>query len=737
MPVSEENQLNNPAAISGSETLPDVSIIIVSYNVASLLADCLNSLIKRPADGLNIEIIVVDNASADGSPDLVRQNFPEVKLVANQYNYGFPRGCNQGLRRARGRYLFFLNPDAALEAGSLQKLVGFMEKQPRAGIVAPLVRYPDGSLQPNRRRFPGPALAFVESTILERYRPFRNLPALRRFKFSDVSPEQAHEVDWIVGAAFLVRREVIEAIGGLDERYFMYSEELDFCRRAKEQGWQIWYEPAAAAVHQEGQSSKQDVPARHINFHTSKLSYYRKFYGRTYAGLLRSFLLGSYLFQYAEEWAKLQLRHKPDLRRERLQLIRKVLASGLRPYRSPYPRPLAELDICLLSAEYFPQPGGVGDYTACLGMALAAAGAGSVEVLTGQSNRQPAEPTLPAEALVKKWGWQSLPQIAKYLRRRPVAVLNIQYQTGAYSMRPAINFLPLYLKLVMGQERPKIITTFHDLRVPYLFPKAGRLRKQVNRLLLKSGDMTVVTNPADYRQALEWGARQARLKLIPIGSNITPGNAFEDAAARNSYRASLGIAESDFAVGYFGLLNPGKGVDTLLEAFGQLLKKDQSWKLVIIGGEAGETDLTNRPYARELEELIRRLGIEKHIIRTGHLDPAQTSKALLALDGVALPFREGASFRRGSLLAPLAHGLPVVTTQPSRETQSGPEEPQLIDRQNVLLVAPAQPGLLANALEELRQNSTLRESLRTGALELSRNFSWDGIASRFLEIYQN
>ena len=481
--------------------VPAMSVVIVSYNVSRLLADCLTSLLEGE-DGLDIEIIVVDNASQDDSVELVRTQFPTVKLIENAYNYGFPRACNQGWRKSRGQTVFFLNPDATVAPHTLTALLAFLNEHPQAGIVGPQIHYPDGALQSTRRRWLGRALAFIESTPLQHRTPLKKLASLKRFYYEDQPADQVQTVDWLVGAAFLVRREVLEELGGLDERFFMYSEELDFCRRASQSHWQIWYTPAASVVHQEGQSSRQNVAARIINFETSKLAYYRKYYGPLYTTILRTFLLGTHVVEYGEEWAKLQLRHKPALRRERLTMLREVLKSRFRPYHSKLPRPVDQLEITLLSAEYFPQVGGVGDYTACLAEVFKEAGA-NVTVLTGAANQPPS----PALAGPQRWNWSALKTIERNLRLHPADILNIQYQTGAYNMHPAINFLPLYLRWKMGSHRPKIVTTFHDLLVPYLFPKAGPVRNWVNRVLLRTSDATVVTNEARPTKSFKLGCQ--------------------------------------------------------------------------------------------------------------------------------------------------------------------------------------------------------------------------------------
>ncbi len=703
-----------------------VSVIIVSWNVAELLPDCINSVLAASLPGFRLEIIVVDNASGDGSPALVRQHFPQVKLIANAHNFGFGRACNQGWRQSQGEYVFFLNPDATVAPDALQVLLEFLQTHPHVAIVGPQLRYPDGSIQSSRRRFLSPALAFVESTVLQRYRPFKNLPALHRFYMHDQNQDIPQSVDWLVGAALLVRREILVATGGFDERYFMYSEESDLARAAIPYG-QTWYVPQAQVMHREGVSSAKDVAQRHLNFHTSKVSYFRKWYGPFFAAALKNFLLATYLFQAAEEGAKFLIGHKRPLRRERLQIIRKVLASGLRPYRSPWPHTVSEASVALLTAEYTPQPGGVGDYTACLARALTE-NTGTVEVISNN--------------LISNWNWSCLTQIADYVKQKRFDALNIQYQTGAYRMHPAINCLPLYLKWKLrGQPRPRVVTTFHDLREPYLFPKAGPVRRWVTQLLLKSSDYAVVTNLQDYAHALTLGIAPARLKLIPIGSNITPLPAPES-DQRQQWRQQWGIAPGQFVIGYFGLLNRSKGLDILLKALA--LIKNLDWKFLLIGGETGATDRTNATYAQELIALAQTLGLTDKIIWTNHLDPVATSQALYTLDIAVLPFRDGASLRRGSLLATLAHALPVITTNETIIGKTPPDlkVPQLSHLQNCYMLdmqetTEAQTVVqLADAIQLLHSDPALRSRLAENAAWLTReNFGWPAIAAALLEVF--
>jgi GT2 family glycosyltransferase len=298
--------------------------VIVSWNVRELLRACLASLPLADAD---LEVIVVDSASADGTPAMVQAEFPAVRLIASVENLGYTRGNNRGLEQARGRYLFVLNPDTELLPGALEALRAYMDANPRIGLVGPQLVAPDGTPQSTRRRFPTLALAFFESTWLGGLTP---AGWRRRYYARDLPPDEPAEVDWVVGAALFVRRAAWEQVGGLDEGYFMYSEELDWQRRMRAAGWLVAHLPAARVVHHEARSSAQVPAATHIRFNTSKVRYYRKYHGAAAAEVLRWYLLGHFAVQLGLEALKGLLGHKRDLRRARVAAYRDVLRSGLR-----------------------------------------------------------------------------------------------------------------------------------------------------------------------------------------------------------------------------------------------------------------------------------------------------------------------------------------------------------------------------------------------------------------------
>jgi N-acetylglucosaminyl-diphospho-decaprenol L-rhamnosyltransferase len=303
----------------------DLSVVILNWNVRDLLDRCLASI---RSSRYTIEIVVVDNASTDDSVALVRDKYPQITLIVNDSNRGFTGGNNQGIAASHGRYVLVLNPDTEIVGEALDRLADYLEAEPRAGAVGPLLLNPDRSIQPSRRRFPTVITGFFESTWLQRLTP---RGVLSRYTMDDVPANVVQDVDWLNGACTLFRREMLDRVGAYDEaNFFMYSEELDLCRRIKAAGWRIAYVPAAQVIHYEGKSSEQAVAARHIYFNTSKVRYFRKWHGRGVAEALRLWLLSQYVWQIGLEAIKYALGHRRELRRQRIGVFGQVLRSGLK-----------------------------------------------------------------------------------------------------------------------------------------------------------------------------------------------------------------------------------------------------------------------------------------------------------------------------------------------------------------------------------------------------------------------
>lgn len=301
--------------------MSDLSVSVVAYRTPELLRRCLSALSPE------FEVFVVDNASDDDTSDLLGTDFPWVRRIANPSNVGFGAAHNQALRLASGRYWLVLNSDAAPLPGALRTLIDFMDANPEVAVAGPRLRYPSGDIQPARRRFPTAATLFLESTQLQRF--WSDNRVLRRFYMQDRPEDVVQDVDWLVGACLCVRASAASTVGLFDERFFMYSEELDWCRRFRRAGWRVSYVPTAEVLHLEGGSSRADLAARDQRFQASKLAYTAKWHGPLLALALRAYLVGEYVFRAVEETGKLALGSQAALRRERLRIIRIGLKSAL------------------------------------------------------------------------------------------------------------------------------------------------------------------------------------------------------------------------------------------------------------------------------------------------------------------------------------------------------------------------------------------------------------------------
>lgn len=312
----------------------DVSIIIVSWNVADLLAGCLNTILESPiainqpdGDKPVVEIIVVDSASSDRTVLMLQENYPQIRLLAQNENVGFTRGNNIGLEAAQGRYLFLLNPDTEIIDHTIPQMVNYLDENPKVGIVGPHTLNTDGTYQSSRRHFPTKTLAFFESTWLQAFAP---KAMMDEFYVSNAPEDATLEVDWMQGSALMARREVYEQVGGLDEGYVMYSEEMDWQKRIKDAGWKAVFLGTATIIHHGGKSTEQIGAQKHIWFQESKLRYFRNHHGKTFAAILRVFLLKNYLWQIAIEGIKGAIGHKRKMRQERVRTYWQVLRSGLK-----------------------------------------------------------------------------------------------------------------------------------------------------------------------------------------------------------------------------------------------------------------------------------------------------------------------------------------------------------------------------------------------------------------------
>jgi GT2 family glycosyltransferase len=251
-------------------TTPRVSALIVSYNTRDLVLEAIESI----AGTTGVEVIVVDNASGDGSADTVAAHHPGVRLIRSTTNLGFAAGVNLAAATARADQLLVLNSDARLQPGSLEIMGELLDNQPHAGLVAPALRYADGRPQPSAFCFPGLAQVALDLFPIDRLASTHWNGRLQA--------SQPIEIDHPLGACMLIRRSAWQDVGPLDEGYFMYVEEVDWCRRARARGWSIWHHPAAIAVHHGGQSTRQQADVMFAQLWRSRLRYYQRYAGPGY-----------------------------------------------------------------------------------------------------------------------------------------------------------------------------------------------------------------------------------------------------------------------------------------------------------------------------------------------------------------------------------------------------------------------------------------------------------------------
>ena len=300
--------------------MTDLSVVIVNWNTGDLLAQCLASL-RHARPALSLELIVVDNASTDGSAHGFPQEGDGLRLITHTSNLGFARACNRGIRESRGRYILLLNPDTRVLPGSLEAMLVFMDAHPEAGAAGPALLNPDGSLQPSGGRFPSLRGLLAIHPIIARFFPAPEDP-LRRRDFSRVA-----EVEEVSGACLLIRRSAWEAVGPLDEAFFLYFEEVDWCLRLTRQGWKVYYVPQARVIHHWRSRTDPDPQAQLYHLRSQRY-YVRKHFGRGPFLLLTAVCLVVHTCLLAMGLIRWLLRPEPSHRQDlcrSMQLLRVCL----------------------------------------------------------------------------------------------------------------------------------------------------------------------------------------------------------------------------------------------------------------------------------------------------------------------------------------------------------------------------------------------------------------------------
>ncbi len=385
--------------------------------------------------------------------------------------------------------------------------------------------------------------------------------------------------------------------------------------------------------------------------------------------------------------------------------------------------------VLFVTGEYPPLVGGIGDYTRHLVQELVHLGI-EVGVLT-RRGATPTEKAASGRAVtvfpeVERW---RLP-VLELVRRRATGfdLVHLQYQAAAFDLGAAG---PLMADWLRWRGGPPVVVTFHDLRVPYLFPKAGPLRSAAVRRLARRAHAVVVTNAADAHQVRAWvgdAPSAPAVRVIPLGNNVP--TALPPDFDRQVWRARWGVQPGEYLMVHFGLVNRSKGIPALLRAHDRLLRAGLPVRLLFLGEPLGASDPTNAEHLREIEALIAELNLGNGWTGwTGRLPPEEIAAGLAAADVVVLPYQDGASLRRTTLITALAHGCAVVTTTPEAPI------PLLQPDHNVVFARRDDPGDLARRIALVLRREDTRRRLARGAKQLAPRFEWRAIAEQHRALY--
>jgi len=260
-----------------------LSVSIVNYNDGELITGLLDSVYSSEAD-FDYEVIVTDNGSTDGSAEMIESKYPEAKLIRNGENLGFARAQNAGIGASIGEYILLLNPDATIERRAMKRLVSFMDSHEEAGAAGGKILNPDGSIQLSGKKFPTPLTALF--LTLGIHKLFPNNPVTKGYYMSEESYDQAQEVDHVMGSFLIARRAAISTAGLMDENFFLYCDDVDWCMRIKQEGYKIFYTPDAVMTHKKGGTTSRDSRRCIIEHHRSLWYFYRKWYYKKYPRLI-------------------------------------------------------------------------------------------------------------------------------------------------------------------------------------------------------------------------------------------------------------------------------------------------------------------------------------------------------------------------------------------------------------------------------------------------------------------
>ena len=744
----------------------DVSIIIVSYNVREHLERCLSSIFNSTARRPAFEAIVIDNASSDRSPEMVRLDFPAATLIANSENAGFAAACNQGIEIARGRYLLLLNPDATLLDDTLKKTIDFMDAHPEAAAAGCKLLHPDGSWHPSTRPFSTLANQLCSRVpILNKIgAPTTSPEYLER----ELDPDAVRAVDYVWGAFLLMRREDVESIGPLDERFFMYSEDEDWCYRARRAGRSIYYAPVATAVHAKGQSSKLARERMRTELFRSRYMYFLKHRGRAVAEAYRLLLGLTACLQVIAvgiRWPRSEGRNERVRRfHDELSLAKSALTGrGFRDPQPPFPRPAAtragdrveraegsgpaagmrvadppmaeksaprtrgEIRVLMVETGGW---GGVALYAYDLCNALGKVGARVSLATTGDYEFAAAEKGFKAATVLLDFRSERAPANRLMGLVKKLRSLLKHFKNGARLLALAsggdfdlihVQWLPEHLslwvvRLLRLAGRP-IVYTAHDV-LPH---EDGNRQRELFRSVYSLVDLIIVHSRYARDLLVELAPEAAgKIAIVPHGCSRIPLSERSDRQNDGrEARTALGIPAGKTVASFVGSIRPYKGLDALIAAFAAI-RRDLPDALLLV---AGQGDVG--PRADILSEMASE-GSALTINR--YLSLREIDAVLGVSDLLVLPYKH--VYTSGILHLAQTYGVPVLARDVGGLAES------IKHGETGLLVRADDPDALKRELRKALQDAgELARMSRNCLSEAEGARSWKRVAESTRELY--
>ncbi len=621
-----------------------IDIVIVNYNSTDYLLNCLESVYSN-LDGCSAKVWVVDNASSDGV-DRIANRFPSAVLTRNEQNLGFAAGVNQALQSSKSSYVVLLNPDSYIQKGFFHEAIEFMKKNPQVGIAGPRILDEDGSIQGSARAFPSPMTAlFGRSSLLTRFFPNNSITSANILTGA-CNDEHPMEVDWVSGACMVVRRKAIDAIGSFDERFFMYWEDADWCRRMWEGGWKVVYFPTATVVHYVGASSNKAALRSQIEFHRSVFLLFDK-YNPSLFSLFKIMVLSGLFIRFCLMVALNMIPLKTRISRK----------SDCAPYiaqnegrKVKILRVIARLNIGGPSIHVYLLTTGLDArrFETHLVTGMISEKEGDMAYLFQDSIHKPYQVSELQRDIRIPMDIRVIHRIFKIICQFQPDIVHAHTAKAGFTAR-----ITVFLYNLIFRKNVKIVHTFHGHVFDGYFSIAKSwLFIQIERLLARVTDVIIAISESQQKDLAEKYhiAPSEKIRIIELGFDLGPF--LSSARLKGRFRKKLGVSNKTLLIGIIGRLVPIKNHEMFFEAIDLFLKAHPASDVKVV--VVGDGECRSR-----LEEYCRKKNLTRHIVFWGWIQ--DVSLVYADLDILALSsLNEGTPV---SIIEAMASSVPVIATK--------------------------------------------------------------------------